>query len=41
MYGKKVLTIDHRDYVVNAEQNNKEEEISVQEARARSVVDHN
>jgi hypothetical protein len=39
IYGKKVLTIDHGDYVVNAEQNNKEEEISVQEARTRSVVD--
>ncbi len=40
MYGKKVLTIDHQGYVVNATQN-KEGEISVQEARARSVVGGN
>jgi len=40
MYGKKVLTIDHQDYVVNATQN-KEGQIPVQEARARSVVDGN
>jgi len=40
MYGKKVLTIDHQDYVVNATQN-KEGQIPVQEARARSVVDAN
>ena len=33
MYGKKVLTIDHQDYVVNATQN-KEGQIPVQEARA-------
>ncbi len=40
MYGKKVLTIDHQDYVVNATQT-KEGPIPVQEARARSVVDGN
>ncbi len=40
MYGKKVLTIDHQDYVVNATQN-KEGQIPVQEARARSVVGSN
>ncbi len=40
MYGKKVLTIDHQDYVVNAAQD-KEEQIPVQEAHARSVVDGN
>ncbi len=40
MYGKKVLTIYHQDYVVNAAQN-KEGQIPVQEARARSVVGSN
>jgi hypothetical protein len=40
MYGKKVLTIDHQDYVVNAEQNNGGE-TPAQEARARGVVDGN
>jgi hypothetical protein len=40
MYGKKVLTIDHRDYVVNAAQGN-EGEAPVQEAHARGVVDGN
>jgi hypothetical protein len=40
MYGKKVLTIDHRDYVVNAAQDT-EGEAPVQEAHARGVVDGN
>lgn len=37
LYGKKVLTIDHQDYVVNAAQN-KEVSTPAQEARARAVV---
>jgi hypothetical protein len=38
MYGKKVLSIDHQDYVVNAEQN-KEGHMPVQEALAPAVDD--
>jgi len=37
LYGKKVLTIDHQDYVVNGAQN-KEVSTPAQEARARAVV---
>jgi hypothetical protein len=37
LYGKKVLTIDHQDYVVNGAQN-KEVSTPAQEARARTVV---
>jgi hypothetical protein len=40
MYGKKVLTIDHQDYVVNSEQN-KEGRMPVQEARAQSLIGSN
>ena len=40
IYGKKVLTIDHRDYVVNATQSNEGEE-PVQEARNAGIVDGN
>ena len=40
LYGKKVLTIDHQNYVVNASQN-KEELTSTQEARVRAVVGSN
>ena len=41
LYGKKVLTIDHEKYVVNASQNKNEVKPLVQEARARTVVDNN
>jgi len=40
LYGKKVLTIDHQDYVVNGAQN-KEVSTPAQEARARAVVGAN
>jgi hypothetical protein len=40
LYGKKVLTIDHQNYVVNAAQN-KEAATSTLEARARAVVGDN
>jgi len=40
LYGKKVLTIDHQDYVVNVAQN-KEVSTPAQEARARAVVGAN
>ena len=40
LYGKKVLTIDHQDYVVNGAQN-KEVSMPAQEARARAVVGGN
>jgi hypothetical protein len=40
LYGKKVLTIDHQDYVVNGAQN-KEVSTPSQEARARAVVGGN
>jgi hypothetical protein len=40
MYGKKVLTIDHRDYVVNAAPN-KEGPALTQEAHARSIMGAN
>jgi hypothetical protein len=38
LYGKKVLTITHQDYVVNAAQNKKETQPFVQEARARVLA---
>jgi hypothetical protein len=38
LYGKKVLTIKHQDYVVNAAQNKKETQPLVQEARARVLA---
>jgi hypothetical protein len=41
LYGKKVLTIAHEDYVVNAAQNKNEGKPLVQEARARTIVDNN
>lgn len=40
LYGKKVLTIDHEDYIVNGAQN-KEASTPAQEARARAVVGAN
>jgi hypothetical protein len=40
LYGKKVLTIDHQDYVVNGAQN-KEASTPAQEARARAVIGAN
>jgi hypothetical protein len=40
LYGKKVLTIDHQDYVVNGAQN-KELATPAQEARARAVAGAN
>ena len=40
MYGRKVLTIDHQDYVVNSQQN-REQGTPIQEALTRSVVDRN
>jgi len=40
LYGKKILTIDHQDYVVNVAQN-KEVSTPAQEARARAVVGAN
>jgi hypothetical protein len=40
LYGKKLLTIDHQDYVVNAAQK-KEATTSTQEARARAIVGAN
>ncbi|HEV2728988.1 MAG TPA: hypothetical protein VGV15_03065 [Terriglobales bacterium] len=40
-YGKKVLTIAHEDYVVNAAQNKNDVRPLVQEARARAIVDKN
>ena len=40
LYGKKVLTIDHQDYVVNGAQN-KEVSTPAQETRARAVVGAN
>jgi hypothetical protein len=40
LYGKKVLTIDHQNYVLNASQN-KEEVRSTQEAQVRAVVGSN
>jgi len=40
LYGKKVLTIDHQSYVVNAAQN-EEAATPTQEARARAVVGDN
>jgi len=40
LYGKKVLTIDHQDYVVNGAQNN-EVSTPAQESRARAVVGAN
>jgi hypothetical protein len=41
LYGKKRLTIDHRDYVVNAGAQKKEATTSTQEARARVIVGTN
>jgi hypothetical protein len=41
LYGKKVLTIAHQDYVVNAAQNKNEVKPLVQEARARTIIDNN
>lgn len=41
LYGKKVLTIAHEDYVVNAAQNKNQVRPLVQEARARPIVDNN
>jgi hypothetical protein len=41
LYGKKVLTITHQDYVVNAAPNKKEAQPIVQEARARILADAN
>jgi hypothetical protein len=41
LYGKKVLTIAHEDYVVNAAQNKNEVRPLLQEARAAAVVDNN
>jgi hypothetical protein len=38
LYGKKMLTIDHRDYVVNAEQNS---DTLKQESRVQSIVGSN
>jgi len=40
LYGKKVLTIDHQDYVVNGAQN-KEVSMPSQEARAQAAVNGN
>jgi hypothetical protein len=40
LYGKKLLTIDHQDYVVNPAQK-KEATTSTQEARARAIVGAN
>ena len=40
LYGKKVLTIDHQDYVVNDAQN-KEVSLPSQEAHARAVISGN
>ena len=40
LYGQKVLTIDHQDYVVKGAQN-REASTPAQEARARGVVDAN
>jgi len=40
LYGKKVLTIDHQDYVVNGAQN-KEVSLPSQEAHARAVISGN
>jgi hypothetical protein len=37
LYGKKVLTIDHQDYVVNGAEN-REASAPAQEARARAVI---
>jgi len=41
LYGKKVLTIAHQDYVVNAAQNKDQAILLVQEAHALAVVDNN
>jgi hypothetical protein len=41
LYGKKLLTIDHQDYVVNAAAQKKEATTSTQEARARAIVGAN
>jgi hypothetical protein len=41
LYGKKVLTITHQDYVVNAAQSKKEVQPLLQEASTRAVVDAN
>jgi hypothetical protein len=41
LYGKKVLTITHQDYVVNVAQNRKEVRPLLQEASTRGVVDAN
>ena len=41
LYGKKVLTITHQDYVVNAAQKKKEMQPLLQEASTRAVVDAN
>jgi hypothetical protein len=41
LYGKKVLTITHQDYVVNVAQNRKEVQPLLQEASTRAVVDAN
>ena len=41
LYGKKVLTITHQDYVVNAAQKKKEVQPLLQEASTRAVVDAN
>ena len=41
LYGKKVLTITHQDYVVNVAQNRKEVRPLLQEASTRAVVDAN
>ena len=41
LYGKKVLTITHQDYVVNAARNKKEAQPLVQEARARVLAGTN
>jgi len=41
LYGKKLLTIDHQDYVVNAGALKKQATTSTQEARARAIVGAN
>jgi hypothetical protein len=41
LYGKKVLTITHQDYVVNAARNRKEVQQLLQEASTRAVADGN
>jgi hypothetical protein len=41
LYGKKILTIAHEEYLVNAAQNKIEQQHPIQEARARAIVDNN